>query len=82
MTYNLSLLGMDAAIIERETLALPLAERAILADRLLQTLELEDPERMQRWGQEADRRLNAFERGEMDATDGPDAGAALRRRLE
>jgi hypothetical protein len=72
---------MDVATIEREALALTVAERALLADRLLQTLDLEDPERMGRWGQEAERRLQAFERGDMAATDGPETVAAIRHRL-
>lgn len=72
---------MDAAIIEREALTLTVAERAVLADRLLRTLDLEDAERMQQWGQEADRRLEALERGEMAVRDGPSAVAAIRQRL-
>ena len=61
-----------------------MAERAVLAvlaDRLIRTLGLEDSDRMERWGREADRRLEAFERGEMSAVDGPLAVAAIRRRL-
>lgn len=72
---------MDAATIEREALTLTVAERAVLADRLLRTLDLEDAGRMERWGREADRRLEAFERGEMAATEGPSAVAAIRKRL-
>ncbi len=72
---------MDAATIEREALGLTVAERALLADRLLLTLGLEDGERMERWGREADRRLEAFERGEMSVVDGPSAIDAIRRRL-
>lgn len=72
---------MDAATIEREALNLSVAERAVLVDHLLQTLDLENPERMERWGREADRRLQAFERGEMDDKDGPSAVAAIRRRV-
>jgi hypothetical protein len=72
---------MDVATIEREALSLTVAERALLADRLLQTLDLEDSERMERWGREADRRLQAFERGEIAAADGPETVAAIRRRL-
>ena len=72
---------MDAATIERDALTLTVAERALLADRLLRTLDLEDAERMERWGREAERRLQAFERGEITAVDGPEAVAALRRRL-
>jgi hypothetical protein len=72
---------MDVATIEREALCLTGAERALLADRLLQTLDQEDPERMERWGREADRRLEAFERGELASVDGPEGVAAIRRRL-
>jgi hypothetical protein len=72
---------MDVATIEREALSLTVAERALLADRLLQTLDQEDPERMERWGREADRRLEAFERGEIASVEGPEAVAAIRRRL-
>ena len=72
---------MDAATIERAALSLTVAERALLADRLLQTLDQEDPERMERWGREADRRLEAFERGEIASVDGPEAVAAIRSRL-
>lgn len=72
---------MDLPTIEREALSLTVAERALLADRLLRTLDVEQPERMQRWGREADRRLEAFERGEMEATDGRAVVAAIRRRL-
>ena len=72
---------MDAAIIEREALALTTAERAVLADRLLQTLHLEDSSRMEAWGREADRRLEAFEQGEMEDVDGSAAVAAIRGRI-
>jgi len=72
---------MDAATIEREARKLPVAERAVLADHLLQTLDLENAERMEKWGREADRRLGLFEHGGMPAVDGPSAVAAIRRRL-
>ncbi len=73
---------MDAATIEREARCLSIAERAVLADHLLQTLDLENPVRMEQWGCEADRRLEKFERGEMSDMDGQSAVAAIRRRLE
>jgi hypothetical protein len=72
---------MDAATIEREAIALPIAERAVLADRLLQTLQLEDSARMEAWGHEADRRLDAFEKGGTREVDGPASVAAIRRRI-
>ncbi|HVV02451.1 MAG TPA: addiction module protein [Verrucomicrobiae bacterium] len=71
----------EVATIEREALELAVAERALLADRLLRTLNLEDAERMERWGQEAERRLQALERGEMDVIDGSEAIPTIRRRL-
>lgn len=69
---------MDAAIIEREALALTEVERAVLAEKLLQTLPLEDTARIEAWGREADRRLDAFEQGKMRDVDGPASVAALR----
>jgi len=72
---------MDAALIEREAIALPIAERAVLADRLLQTLQLEDSTRMEAWGREADRRLDAFEKGGTTDVDGPASVVAIRRRI-
>lgn len=72
---------MDAAMIEQEALNLSTAERALLADRLLQTLDQEDSSRLAQWGLEADRRLEAFERGEIEAVEGPAALAEIRQRL-
>ena len=72
---------MDAATIEHEAMGLSAAERALLADRLLQTLDLEDAARMQRWGREAESRLDAFERGDFAEVDGPSASANIRNRL-
>lgn len=73
---------MDAATIEHEALGLTAAERALLADRLLQTLDIEDATRMERWGQEAESLLQSFEKGEIAETDGPAAVALIRKRLE
>jgi hypothetical protein len=72
---------MDAAIIEHEALALSAVERALLADRLLETLNVGNSSRMKLWGQEADRRLDLYEKGEASETDGPSLVANLRRRL-
>ena len=67
---------MEAAMIEKEAMSLSEAERALLADRLLQTIGLEDDERVERWAQEAERRLTAIEEGRL-ATD--DSAAVLSR---
>jgi hypothetical protein len=66
---------MDAATIEHEAMRLNAVERALLADRLLLTLNLENGERMERWGRESEGRLRAFERREIRETDGPAAVA-------
>ncbi|MDB4385047.1 addiction module protein [Opitutaceae bacterium] len=72
---------MDAMTIEQDALNLTTAERAQLVDRLLQTLTPEDADRMERWGREADQRLQAFERGESTAVDGVTAVSKIRQSL-
>lgn len=72
---------MDAAIIEHEALALTAVERALLADRLLETLNIGNSSRMKLWGQEADRRLDLYERGEVSEIEGTSLVANLRSRL-
>ncbi len=56
------------AQVSEEALSLPPAERAELADRLLANLD-SSPERKidKLWAQEAEDRLEAFERGEIKA---------------
>jgi len=51
----------------QEALNLPPDERAIVAERLLSSLEQELSEIDQLWVLEAEDRLNAYERGEVDA---------------
>jgi len=51
----------------QEALNLPPEERAIVAERLLSSLEQELSEIDQLWAREAEDRLNAYERGEVDA---------------
>ncbi len=54
--------------LEAEVLNLPAADRSRLAERLLTSLE-EDDEIMAAWVEEAERRADAFERGEIGAAD-------------
>ena len=72
---------MEAAVLEREALRLTTAERALLADRLLQTLGCEDASVMAAWAAEAERRFEAYKRGEIQAVDGPLAMERIRRTL-
>lgn len=72
---------MDVAIIEREALLLPEGERALLADRLLQTLGSKDTSVMDAWAAEADRRFQSLQKGESLIVDGPDAVEKIRQSL-
>ena len=69
--------GMEAATIEKEAMNLSEAQRALLADRLLQTIGIEDEARVKRWGDESERRLKAIEQGQLPTDD----GAAVLERL-
>jgi hypothetical protein len=62
--------GMEAAPIEKEAMNLSEAQRALLADRLLQTIGIEDEARVKRWGDESERRLKAIEEGRLPTDDG------------
>ncbi|HSK77833.1 MAG TPA: addiction module protein [Thermoanaerobaculia bacterium] len=62
----------------RAALSLPGEERASLADKLLQSLDEDDQERIDRlWAKEAEDRIAAYERGEIDAIPGNEVFAAL-----
>lgn len=53
--------------LRKDALALPLAERAALAEALLSSLDRPDPRIDELWAKEAEDRLAAFEAGEMEA---------------
>ena len=57
----------------QEALALPLDERAHLVEQLLATFQAPpDPALDQLWANEAHDRLDAYDRGELDAVDSED----------
>ena len=66
--------------IEAAALQLATGDRAKLAERLLISLE-EDDEILASWVAEAERRADAFDRGEMEAIDFDEAIAQARSRL-
>lgn len=66
--------------IEAAALQLATSDRAKLAERLLLSLE-EDDEILAIWVAEAERRGDAFDRGEMEAIDFDEAIAQARARL-
>lgn len=51
----------------KEVLSLPPEERAALADGILASLEPSDPRIIELWAAEAEDRVAAFERGEIEA---------------
>ena len=72
---------MDIAILEKEVLLLPEHARAILADRLIESLSPTPPSLLDAWIVESESRLDAFQRGEIEAIDGQEALKALRNSL-
>lgn len=66
--------------IEAAALQLASSDRAKLAERLLISLE-EDDEILASWVEEAERRGDAFDRGEMEAIDFDESIARLKARL-
>ena len=55
-------------------LALPVQERAELVERILDSLgEASDKERLKRWAEETESRLDAIERGDLETVPGEDS---------
>jgi len=72
---------MDAAILEKEALLLPETVRAVLVERLLESITPLPAALRSAWIQEADERMRAFRDGEITAVDGPQAMTELRSRF-
>ena len=73
---------MDAIIIEKEALQLPEAERALLADKLLESISRISSETRESWIKESQSRMQAFLEGKVDAVEGPKAIADLQARFK
>jgi putative addiction module component (TIGR02574 family) len=72
---------MDEKILEREAMRLPVRDRALLADALLESLDDEAARSVQQaWAAEAEDRLEAYRRGELSAVNGPNSLKELRSR--
>jgi putative addiction module component (TIGR02574 family) len=61
-----------------QLLSLPVETRAALADKLLESLDPPDEKNQRLWAEEAERRIAAYERGEIDAIPGEEVFAKLR----
>ena len=62
----------------KELLTLAPGDRAQLAERLLESLEPPDEKIRQLWMEEAERRLDAYERGDLPAVPAEEVFAKLR----
>jgi len=73
---------MDQAILEKEALKLAPAERALLADSLLSSLDDDDSRQIEgAWAKLAEARHREYTAGNLTSVDGPTAIEALRKRL-
>jgi len=71
---------MHVALVEKEALNLSEADRALLIERLIQSL-LPQNDRSEVWAQEAAARYEAFKDGEIESVDGDTFVASLRSRI-
>jgi putative addiction module component (TIGR02574 family) len=62
----------------QQLLSLPVETRAALAEKLLESLDPPDERNNRLWAEEAERRVEAYERGEMKAIPGEEVFARLR----
>jgi hypothetical protein len=69
---------MDAVIIETEALRMPESNRALLADRLLESLTQVSVAQREEWINESAERYEAYQQGKLQAVDGPGSIAVLR----
>ena len=72
---------MESVLIEKEAMKLPLVERALLVDRLLQTLDADVDLSIKAWAEVTEKRLEKFRSGKMEALDGQAVINALRKEL-
>jgi len=73
---------MERALLEREALRLPVQDRALLADSLLNSLDDEAERALEaKWAAESEARRAAYKAGQVEALDGPAALAKLRRQF-
>lgn len=67
----------------RAALSLPDEVRAVLAERLLESLDADDQREIDaRWGREAEERIAAYDRGEIEAFPIDEVFSSLRDRLQ
>ncbi len=74
-------MSTEGSRILNEVLALPVDERAELVDRILDSLdEAPDKERLKRWADETESRLDAIDRGDLETRPGEEVLTELQQR--
>jgi putative addiction module component (TIGR02574 family) len=64
---------IDTAIVEKQAMQLPDADRALLADHLVESLSCVPAALKDAWVEEVERRMLAYRQGKITAVDGPKA---------
>lgn len=72
---------MESVLIEKEAMKLPLVERALLVDRLLQTLDADMDSSIKAWTEVTEKRLEKFRSGKLKVFDGQAVIESLRKEL-
>ncbi|MGF1656325.1 MAG: addiction module protein [Verrucomicrobiales bacterium] len=72
---------IDAAAIEKEAMQLSAVQRAVLAERLLESISPTSKQIHEAWIKEAEDRMNAYRAGMISSVDGPRAIAEIRERF-
>lgn len=72
---------MEPVVIEKEVMKLSSIDKALLADRLLQSLDSEHEANIKAWGRVAEKRLDEYRSGKMDAYDGQTVIETLRKQI-
>ena len=73
---------MTLAAIQESVIQLPLREKMALIDLLWDSLDREGTAQIQQnWANESEDRIDAFDRGELPAVDGPSALQEIRQTL-
>lgn len=73
---------MDSVAIEKEAMKLSPVEKALLADRLLQSLDLESEENIRAWTKIAEQRMEEYHSGHMDAYESQAVIDSLRNKVK
>lgn len=72
---------IDFAVVEKNAMELREADRALLADRLLESISKPSIEQRDMWIKECDSRNEALKRGDIQLVDGPSAMNELRKKF-